>query len=192
MKTSAYLKRLRTNEQAHEALKNLCERGFSKAWCKGLLEHVAALPQQWDTLNNNHSETKPETKARRQSLARKMRRLAADIADDTDGHEYVVRTITEWVKVSDILVDTADNIESEFLPPALSRRINRPGFCLDGTFFWIEHYRTAAKGLGKKVGRRALNHETEMLVSALLDVEIPRGTMTQRRKAVRKPYESEH
>ena len=187
-----YLARLRTDSRARDSRKRMEKRGVkdSKRWDR-IIEQVATAPAWYAILSK---ETKPQKEKRRAALAAKIQALADELRADFEGRQFRVfdhgsvttSNVAGRPTVADYLDDLADVVvrRSDINAARLfDRQINLKTYALRFAFAFLSD--------AQEIRRRAPNRETELLVSALLDENIPAGTWSQVNRKERRTNDGE-
>ena len=186
-----YLDRLGTDPRTEDARQRMQRRGLKDAdvWAL-VIKELATVPGWYEILQR---ETQPARDARREKLTRKIEYLADALRDDPEArllrvydHASVTSSnISNRPTVADYLTDIAEHYETR-------------SSLLDGSRFdRKQSLRTFALKMALDFltealyVRRAPNREAELLVSALLNEDVPPGTLTQIRKKERRKYATE-
>lgn len=197
------IKELKADPRTTEAEIRLKKAGFTNAWWNGLLDRVIALPARHTLITR---ETITEAAKRRGELAKKMRILAVEIANDLETCEFYPRyggakglqpmlrigqphegalSLAEWV------TECAEHLEAGASHDPVTRPLdNRVGvefepFVIKGVFYLIDNYLKAGRRLKIVTTTRAKNKETSLLAGALLRKEISPNTVSNYRRKER-------
>ena len=186
-----HLNRLRTDPRADMARQRMQRRGLRDAdlWAY-VIKELSSVPNWYAILQG---ETQPARDTRRDKLARKIEDLAEALRGDSEArllriYDYASITSSNIVNrptLADYLTDVAGHYEtrsSHLDGSRFDRKQSLRTFAL----------KTALDFLTEALCvRRAPNREAELLVSALLNEDVPPGTLTQIRKKERRKYATE-
>ncbi len=178
--TDVYITRLRTDPRVDAARERMERKRLTDpdrwAW---VIEQVAAIPAWYAVLSK---ETQPQRDKRRDKLSTKIQALADDLRADHDGRQYRVfdhasittSNVVGRPLVSDYLDDLADEIVAKanvYGAQLFDRRISLKTFALRVTFDLLSN--------AQDDFFEPPNLATELLVGALLNQDIRRGTVVK-------------
>lgn len=208
---AADYRRLRRDKRVAEVLKTLRRRGMTPKTVEILFRNIALIPRDWQSDN----EPWKHVQRRRSRLGQKLRNLAREVGSDPDlggrcfqiGAEHLntppehrngMRTLAGLLheaatfleprdkalkRMSNGEILSLDEFERRMRP---ARKVSRMSYALLAIFELLKVYTPPLPN--KRSEPRALNKETEILASVLLQQEIGPGTVTQLRKKDRRHY----
>jgi hypothetical protein len=204
-------RRLGRDDRVAEVVKTLRRRGMTDKTVEILFRNIASIPREWQSDN----EPWKHGKKRRNRLSKKLRDLAREISLDPDlggwcfqiaaehlnarpEHRNGMRTLAGLLHEAAVFLEPRDKLlkrmsngeilsldefERRLRP---TRRVPRAPYALLAIFELLRVYTLPLPN--KRSEPRALNKETEILASVLLQREIKPGTVTQLRKKDRRRY----
>lgn len=183
-----YLKRLRTDERAEDARTRMQKRGVDADRWAWIIEQVSHAAHLYAVLAK---ETRPQMEKRRRRLAAKFEALAKAVDHDPEtqhlyiyDHKSVTNTLTtDRPTVSEFLNDLATFVTNKTNVNAghlFDRRLSLKAYALQVAYDLLSN--------AQEIRYSAPNRAVELLVSALIDEDIPAGTTTQIRKSERRKY----
>jgi hypothetical protein len=210
---AANYRRLCRDKRVIDVIETLRRRGLTDGDIEILFRAIASIPRDW----LSDREPWKQALQRRNHLAKKLRHLAKEIAGDPDlggwcfqiasehlnappEHQEGLRTFTslleqaarslepynkplQQISSGKILPFSAEEFEQRARP---ARRVLFKSYTLLAIFELLKSYGTPQAK--KRSEPRALNRETEILASVLLQEQIKPGSVTQLRKKDRRRY----